>query len=76
MPPRIGLGALPKEILVGQNYSFYGLFEELEKKACGFDNIDFFYLSDATGKMYKRKMDRKLLKDFKSRIPKKWGGET
>ena len=67
LPAGTGPGSLPKEILDGQDYSLYVLFDELRRDAGGFEGVEFFYVFDATGKIHKRKMNRKLLKDFQNR---------
>ncbi len=67
-PPRIGIGLLPKEILDGQDYSVFSLFDELRQRTNDFSDVEYFYVIDAMGKYHKRKMDRKLLKDFKKKI--------
>lgn len=66
-----GIGSLPKEILDGQSYELFGVFDALRKQAGGFENVEFFYVIDATGKIHKREMDRKLLNDFNGRSQKK-----
>lgn len=57
-------GALPNEIYKGQNYQLFGDFEELKKQTDNFHNVNFFYVTDATGRVYKKKMDKKLFVQF------------
>lgn len=54
--------------LDGQDYAVDGVYEGLKEQAGGFENVDFFYVIDATGKYYKKRMARNLLKKFKTRI--------
>jgi len=63
--PGFQIGSLPKEILDGQGHDFFTSFDELSENSDGFGKIDHFYVFDATGRKYKKRMDRKLLKKFR-----------
>lgn len=59
------IGGLPKEILEGQSYDLYSSQRALKDKTKNFTDIKFFYVTSATGAIYKKKMDGKLKKAFK-----------
>ena len=64
-PYALGDGSLPKEISDGQSIGLYADFDNIKSGTNNFKNIDCFYVIEATGQKYKKKMSWKLFRKFK-----------